>query len=117
MNAREKGQAGEDAACAWLEARGYRVLARNFRAGPGEIDIIAAGEGVLAFIEVKSREKPSFADLEYSVDGKKRSRMLETSKIFLSRNRQYNEERLRFDVIYVEGAAAVIRHLESAITE
>jgi putative endonuclease len=117
MNARERGREGENAACAWLEARGFRILARNFRAGPGEIDVIAAGEGVLAFIEVKSRSRSAFADLEYSVNGKKRARILETSKIFLRRNRQYSEERLRFDVIYVEGSAAIIRHLESAFTE
>jgi putative endonuclease len=117
MNARAKGRQGEDMACAWLEARGYRILARNFRAGPGEVDIIAAGEGVLAFIEVKRRDSGPLEDLGRAVDAGKKRRILETAKIFLERNRQYNNERLRFDLIHVDGAAAVIRHLESALTE
>ena len=42
--------------CAWLlRAKGYRLLARNWRCRSGEIDIIAHRRGVLVFVEVKYR--------------------------------------------------------------
>jgi putative endonuclease len=34
------GAAGEDLAAAWYEARGYQVLARNWRCREGELDLI-----------------------------------------------------------------------------
>ncbi len=53
------GARGEELACAYLREQGLRVLARNWRCGVGEIDIIAA-EGpedrpTLVFCEVKAR--------------------------------------------------------------
>ncbi len=42
----EIGRRGESIAVEFLENKGYRVVALNFRAGRGEIDIIAwANEG------------------------------------------------------------------------
>ena len=56
------GRAGEDAAARYLEAQGCRVLARNWRANPGEIDIVAEcppapgeHEPTLTFVEVRTR--------------------------------------------------------------
>ena len=64
------GRAGEDAATRHLEAQGCKVLARNWRANPGEIDIVAEcppspGESqpTLAFVEVRTRHgEPGFAE-------------------------------------------------------
>ena len=50
------GAWGEKVAATKLEADGYRVVARNWRCQQGEIDLIAqAGDGLLAFVEVKTR--------------------------------------------------------------
>ena len=61
MSAEEKGstgQKGEELAANYLVRHGCKVLARNWRANPGEVDIIAACPGpepVLAFVEVRTR--------------------------------------------------------------
>ena len=53
--ARGFGIRAEWAALAWLMAHGYRVLARNYLMSGGELDIIAARRGAIAFVEVKAR--------------------------------------------------------------
>jgi putative endonuclease len=51
----ELGRNGEDQAAASLRVRGYEILARNWRCEVGEADIIAAHEGELVIVEVKTR--------------------------------------------------------------
>ncbi len=51
----ELGRRGESIASSYLESLDYVVVARNYRTGRGEIDIIAQKEDVLVFIEVKTR--------------------------------------------------------------
>src|SRR5438876_11445110 len=56
MNGRSVlGEEGERAAARFLEARGYRILERNYRTRRGEIDLIAEDGRVLVFVEVKVR--------------------------------------------------------------
>jgi putative endonuclease len=49
------GRAGEDAAAAHMERLGYAVVARNHRTRFGELDLVCLGDGVLVFVEVKTR--------------------------------------------------------------
>ena len=49
------GQKAETLAALWLRLKGYRILARRFRAPPGEIDLVARRGRVLALVEVKAR--------------------------------------------------------------
>jgi putative endonuclease len=52
---REKGNAAEERAANFLQKEGFVIVERNFYAKKmGELDIIAAKEGVLHFVEVKS---------------------------------------------------------------
>jgi putative endonuclease len=52
---RRHGELGERIAEEHLAARGYRIVARNFRTRYGELDIIAADDRALVFCEVKTR--------------------------------------------------------------
>ena len=76
------GRRGEEAAAERLESENWLVLARNYRAGPGEIDIVAAKDGILCFVEVKSWERLGSEQLADSINAAKRRRILETAKIF-----------------------------------
>lgn len=44
----------------WLQERGWRISARNFRCRMGEIDLIAENGRYLAFVEVKLRKDGSY---------------------------------------------------------
>ncbi len=51
---RALGRRGEDLAATHLQRHGWRIVERNFRTREGEIDLIAARRGTLAFCEVKT---------------------------------------------------------------
>jgi len=57
------GAIGESAAAEFLERKGFRILARNYRKPWGEIDIIAEKGNVVRFIEVKSVSRESLPDV------------------------------------------------------
>jgi putative endonuclease len=100
---RARGRALEWSAALWLIAKGYRILARNFHAKGGEIDIIAlspgrwAGKPILCFIEVRSRE--SFEAAAESVHEVKQSRLRRAASAYLSRHRQWSGLPVRFDLV------------------
>ena len=69
------GRAGEDLAAAWYEARGYEVLARNWRCRAGELDIVARRDRLHVFCEVKSRSSSAFGMPAEAVGPAKRARL------------------------------------------
>ena len=50
MNRRAYGSEGEQTACDFLRAKGWKILDRNVRRGRGEIDIIARRRSIIAFV-------------------------------------------------------------------
>jgi len=54
------GQRWEDLAGKRLEAEGYEIRERNYRARSGEVDFIAEEKGILCFVEVKGRRSARF---------------------------------------------------------
>ena len=75
MNNTRTGVLGEELAEIMLLEKGYTILARNFRCRYGEIDIIAAKNGVLAFVEVKTRLFGSCGRGSESVTAAKRQKI------------------------------------------
>jgi putative endonuclease len=109
------GRRGEDRAAAALEAKGMRVIARNFRCPAGEVDLIALDGGVLVFVEVKTWTTRGIDALEHAVGIKKQRRIIETANYFLSSHREYKCMAIRFDVVFIGPSG--LTHLAAAFTE
>jgi putative endonuclease len=112
-----RGKAGEELAALWLSSQGYDILARNYRGPYGEIDIVARKGELLAFFEVKSWSSMPLEGIADSIGRRKRLRIVETAKLYLSRNRQYTSMRIRFDVLLVRPRTRDMFHIESAFME
>jgi putative endonuclease len=97
----EKGREGENVAARALEEAGMRLVCRNFRWKTGEIDLIAEDGDCLVFVEVKNWPAHGLEDLAYSLSEKKKRRIIETAKYFLSINRKYSDSHVRFDVVFL----------------
>ncbi|MBW2270243.1 MAG: YraN family protein [Deltaproteobacteria bacterium] len=112
---RALGDAGEARAARHLEAGGWRILARNVRAGGVELDIVARRRGVLAIVEVKTRRSHLAGAPEEAVDAAKRARLVRGAAAWLRENPQRGRS-VRFDVIACELGEAGwrLRHLEGA---
>ncbi|RIL00043.1 MAG: YraN family protein [Proteobacteria bacterium] len=113
---RALGAEGEARAAAHLVARGYRILARNVRAGRVEIDLVAARGALVAFVEVKTRRSRVAGLPEEAVDFRKRERLAHGAAAWLAEQRS-RWARVRFDVVACErdaGGGWSIRHLENA---
>lgn len=109
------GARGEDAAARYLEAHGWRIVARNFRRREGEIDIVAGRNHVLAFVEVKTRRSALFGTPAEAVTRRKQTRIRALARQFLMET-GLHAPIVRFDVIEVlpRGNAARIGHIQGA---
>ncbi len=113
-------QRGEAAAARFLEGRGYRILARNFRVRGGEADLVALRGDLLVVVEVKTRTQTRFGPPEAAVDARKARRVLRAGRIF-ARRHGISLSRLRGDVVAVvfpaEGGEPQIRHHENVLSD
>ena len=64
----ELGKWGEQVAERHLLEKDYRIVQCNWRYGHRDIDIIAAKDDMLVFVEVKTRRNNMFTDPEMAVD-------------------------------------------------
>jgi putative endonuclease len=78
------GGRAEALAALFLQAKGYRILARRFRVDGGEIDLVAAKADVVVFVEVKLR--PTIEEARLAVDATKRRRLSRAAGVWLARN-------------------------------
>ena len=102
---RGRGQRWERAAARRLEAEGYTIRARNFRARAGEIDFIAEENGILCFIEVKGRSGPRYGSPAEAVTLEKQRRVFRAAEEYLARER-LGAPPCRFDVVTVDAEEA-----------
>ena len=112
----ETGRLGEAAALKYLEQKGWKIAACNWRSGRCEIDIVAwENPALLVFVEVKTRAGEAFGGPEGAIDYRKQQQLLRAAGLYME-SIGYEWE-IRFDVIAVimrAGEALEIRHVEDA---
>ncbi len=112
------GAEGEARAAVFLEGRGYRIVARNVRAGGVEMDIVARRGPLIVFAEVKTRRTRSLGPPEAAVDLRKQARLIRGASAWL-RTHPGLARRVRFDVIVCESGGRAddpwhLRHIQGA---
>ena len=113
---RKLGLEGEDRAAEYLEAKGYRIVARNVRADRVEIDLVARKGSLLVFIEVKARQGTSHGLAAEAVDGRKQQRLRRGAWAWLESDPEAarGTRGRRFDVVTcVRGAPPAPEHARS----
>jgi len=115
------GQLGESYAAAYLEQRGYRLVAANFTLPVGrnlrgavvnaEIDLIAYDCDTLCFVEVKTRAADWFAPPQVNVDLRKRRQITRAARVY-RRMLGIKSEPYRFDVVTVVLADGITPQIE-----
>jgi putative endonuclease len=98
------GRAAEAAAARFLERDGYRIIAANFRAKGGELDLVADDGGVLAIVEVRYRASDRFGGAAASITRAKQARIVRAARVFLAVHRYLAQMPARFDVVEVSGS-------------
>ena len=93
------GRFGEQLAAERLTADGLLVLARNWRCPDGELDIVAAEDDVLVFVEVKTRSTLSYGDPAEAVNRAKAGRHPPAGDALAVRAPTGSGRELRFDVV------------------
>ena len=113
MNNKIKGKSGEDIAVNYLKRKGYEIIDRNYTTDVGEIDIVAAFDGYLIFIEVKERYSDKFGYAAEAVNYFKQNKISQVASQYINKYRMFNTC-VRFDVIEVYAADRRVEHIENA---
>ena len=92
------GLMGEQAAEALLTRRGMTVLARRFRYGRGEIDLICEDHGTVVFVEVKARPRSRAGEGLLAVTPDKQRRIADAAAGWLMQNGGFDQP-IRFDIV------------------
>lgn len=109
-----KGKEGERLAALYLEGKGYSILARNWRFGKEEIDLVAQKKDTLVIVEVKARSGSFFGEPEEFVNRKKQKHLIRAANAYIEEKGLDAE--VRFDVIgvIITGENHHINHIEDA---
>lgn len=87
MSALKLGETGEQYVANYLTMNGNQILSRNWRIREGELDIVAIDqEGLIIFVEVKTRTSIAFGDPLESIDRKKLFRIQKLALAWLATN-------------------------------
>ena len=119
---RRLGDWGERQARLYLEAKGYAIVASNFRCRAGEIDIVARQGGEFVFVEVKTRRGDAFGEAEESISPARAERLAAVAEEFLQSwlaDGYHSATPWRIDLVCVNldrrGRLLSVNHIEHAV--
>lgn len=98
MTSTSIGKRGEHLACRFLESKKIDIVARNWRLGKGEIDIIGKDKDTLVFVEVKYRRSLVYGEPEEALTRKKQEMLRAAITGYIVKHRV---RRFRVDVVAV----------------
>ena len=93
------GATGEAMAAKYFAEKGFSLLHQNWRHSHWEVDIIAAKDNVLHFIEVKTRKTKKFGHPEEAVSKKKIKNLINAAEEYLYQFPQW--KRIQFDILAI----------------
>ncbi|WP_448500661.1 YraN family protein [Sphingomonas sp.] len=105
-----RGRAGETTAAWFLRLKGWRILAMRVRTPAGEVDLIARRPGLVAFVEVKTRD--TAAALDHAIDQARLARVAAAAEI-LAKDYGRPGDDIRVDVVLL-APGCLPRHIENA---
>ncbi len=111
----QRAREGEEAVAAWWAARGWQILARNYRGVGFEIDLIATQARHLVFIEVKARRRDLSRALTEFITSRKRVALQRGAQHFISTH-QPRADHYRFDLCFYN-AHGVVTVLPDVLAE
>ena len=110
------GTRGESIAADFFIRAGWSIVHRNFRAGRKEVDLVARRDGVVAFVEVKTRRGSRFGDPLDAITAHKRREVEEVAMAWIERHGAVGDV-YRFDAVAVRlqpDGHPRIEHMEDA---
>lgn len=105
------GRQGEEAAARLLTAKGFAVLARNWRQGRLELDLVCRDGETLVFVEVKSRRGDGLTRPDEALTPRKRRTLVRAARAWLAAAGDWSRP-CRFDVVTVTASGPDSLHLE-----
>jgi len=112
------GRHGEDLAARHLAAKGYTIVAQNWRHQAGELDLVARDGDCLAFVEVRTRRGRTFGTPEESITLAKKARLAALAETYVEEHDWRGSYRI--DLIAVElderGRLLRVDHYENAVS-
>ena len=109
------GRKGEAAAADHFKREGWTILSRNYRAGPLEIDLVAARGEVVAFVEVKTRSTSTGGTPLEPIGMAKQRTVLAAARRWIHEHGRPGAV-YRFDAVAVRvrGSETVVEHIPDA---
>ncbi|WP_033072883.1 YraN family protein [Sphingopyxis sp. MWB1] len=105
--AEARGRKAERRAAWWLRLHGWRILGERLRVSVGEVDLVARRGRVVAFIEVKWRDRAG--DLDFSIDARRLRRVAAAAEMLAPRFARAGDD-IRIDAMLL-APGRLPRHL------
>jgi putative endonuclease len=100
----DSGRRAEELALATLEAKGLKLLARNYRCPMGELDLVLEDGRQLVVAEVRYRKDASRGSAAETVGAEKQRKLVLATQHLLQHHPDWRRRPLRFDVLAVSDA-------------
>lgn len=118
MDKKQIGEMGESHAARTLQSEGYTIRDRNWQVLEGELDLIAERDGIVVFVEVRTRATGSLVTPEETFTLAKQRRVIRAAMSYLEAQELLDSD-WRVDMIALEytpgGRISRYEHYENVI--